>query len=107
VVLGFFGLVKRWQHAVVVFDGLGLGLFAVAGTHKALHHGVNWPMAAILGMVSGIGGGMVRDVLTTQVPTVLYAELYAVAALAGALAGGGGGCRGGVAPRRAWGGGGL
>ena len=43
-------------------------------------------MAAVLGMVSGIGGGMVRDVLTTQVPTVLYSELYAVAALAGALA---------------------
>jgi uncharacterized membrane protein YeiH len=42
-------------------------------------------MAAVLGMISGIGGGMVRDVLTAQVPTVLRADIYAVAALAGAL----------------------
>jgi len=85
-VFGFFRLFDRWQHPVLLFDALGLGLFAVAGTQKALNHGVNWLMAAVLGMVSGIGGGMVRDVLTTQVPTVLYSELYAVAALAGALA---------------------
>ena len=85
-VFGFCRLFDRLQHPVLLFDALGLGLFAVAGTHKALNHGVNWPMAAMLGMVSGIGGGMVRDVLTTQIPTVLYAELYAVAALAGALA---------------------
>ena len=42
-------------------------------------------MAAILGMISGIGGGMVRDVLTAQVPTVLCADIYALAALAGAM----------------------
>jgi uncharacterized membrane protein YeiH len=82
----FFRLFDRLQHSVLLFDAIGLGLFAVAGTQKSLSHGIDWPMAAILGMVSGIGGGMVRDVLTTQVPTVLYSELYAVAALAGALA---------------------
>jgi uncharacterized membrane protein YeiH len=85
-VFGFFRLFDRLQHPVLLFDAIGLGLFAVAGTQKALNYGVNWPMAAILGMVSGIGGGMVRDVLTAQVPTVLYSELYAVTALAGALA---------------------
>ena len=42
-------------------------------------------MAALLGMLTGIGGGMLRDVLVAQVPTVLRAELYAVAALAGAI----------------------
>lgn len=82
----FFWLFDRLQHPVLLFDAIGLGLFAVAGTQKALNHGIDWPMAAILGMVSGIGGGMVRDVLTTRAPTVLYSELYAVAALAGALA---------------------
>ena len=61
----------RLQHPVLFFDAAGLGVFAVAGTQKALNHGINWPMAAILGMTSGIGGGMVRDVLTMQVPTVL------------------------------------
>jgi len=81
----FFRLFDRLQHPVLLFDAIGLGLFAVAGTQKALNHDVDWPMAAVLGMVSGIGGGMVRDILTMQVPTVLYSELYAVAALASAL----------------------
>ena len=85
LVFRFFGLFDRLQHPVQFFDAAGLGVFAVAGTQKALDHGINWPMAAVLGMVSGIGGGMVRDVLTAQVPTVLRADIYAVAALAGAL----------------------
>ena len=84
-VFWFFRVFDRLQHPVLLFDAIGLGLFAVAGTQKALNHGIDWPMAAILGMISGIGGGMVRDVLTMQVPIVLYSEIYAVAALAGAL----------------------
>lgn len=85
LVFRFSGLFDRLQHPVLLFDAIGLGLFAVAGTQKALDFGVNWPMAAILGMVSGIGGGMMRDVLTAQIPSVLRSDLYAVAALAGAL----------------------
>jgi uncharacterized membrane protein YeiH len=85
LVFGFSGMFDRLQHPVQFFDAAGLGVFAVAGTQKALDHGINWPMAAILGMISGIGGGMVRDVLTAQVPTVLRADIYAVAALVGAL----------------------
>lgn len=85
LVFRFFGLFSYLTHPVQFFDAAGLGVFAVAGTQKALDHGINWPMAAVLGMISGIGGGMVRDVLTAQVPTVLHADIYAVAALAGAL----------------------
>ncbi len=81
----FSGLFDRLQHPVQFFDAAGLGVFAVAGTQKALDHGINWPMAAVLGMISGIGGGIARDVLTAQVPVVLRADIYAVAALAGAL----------------------
>ncbi|MCW5745494.1 MAG: trimeric intracellular cation channel family protein [Alphaproteobacteria bacterium] len=77
-------LVARLRHPVLVFDSAGLALFAVAGTHKALASGLEPPMAALLGMLSGIGGGMVRDVLLAEIPVVLRAELYAVAALAGA-----------------------
>ena len=84
-VFGCFGLFERLSHPVLFFDAIGLGVFAVAGTQKALDYGVDWPMAAILGMVSAIGGGMVRDMLTMRVPTVLHADIYAVAALAGAL----------------------
>src|SRR3712207_1224827 len=85
LVFRFHKLFDRLQHPVQSFDAAGLGVFAVAGTQKALDHGINWAMAAVLGMISGIGGGMARDVLTAQVPTVLRADIYAVAALAGAL----------------------
>lgn len=76
--------IDRLRSPVLLFDAAGLGLFAVAGTHKALALGLNPVMAALLGMLTGIGGGMTRDVLLTEVPTVLRADLYAVAALAGA-----------------------
>lgn len=85
LVFRFSRLFDRLRHPVLFFDAVGLGVFAVSGTQKALEFGINWPMAAILGMISGIGGGMVRDVLTAQVPTVLGSDIYAVAALAGAL----------------------
>lgn len=85
--LTFWGheFLARLQQPVLFFDAAGLGIFAVAGAQKALDFGVNWPMAAVLGMISGIGGGMVRDVLAAQTPVVLRSEIYAVAALAGAL----------------------
>jgi uncharacterized membrane protein YeiH len=76
--------VNRLQGAVLVFDGAGLALFAVSGAQKALVFGLNPFMAALLGMLTGIGGGMARDVLLAEVPAVLRSEIYAVAALAGA-----------------------
>jgi uncharacterized membrane protein YeiH len=80
----FAALLDRLRSPVQFFDAAGLGVFAVTGTQKALEYGLTPLMAAVLGMVSGIGGGMVRDVLTAQVPGVLKSEIYAVAALAGA-----------------------
>lgn len=69
---------------MLIFDAAGLALFAVVGTQKALGYQLNPIMAALLGVLTGIGGGILRDVLISEVPTVLRAELYAVAALAGA-----------------------
>jgi uncharacterized membrane protein YeiH len=69
---------------MLIFDAAGLALFAVAGTQKALAFGLSPAMAAALGMVTGIGGGILRDVLVADVPIVLRSEIYAVAALAGA-----------------------
>lgn len=76
--------VQRLNTVILLFDAAGLGLFAVAGTEKALAYGLNPAAAALLGMLTGIGGGVVRDVLINEVPVVLRADLYAVAALAGA-----------------------
>lgn len=77
-------LVERLRHPVQLFDAAGLGVFAATGARAALDHGLNPGMAAMLGMLSGIGGGMVRDVLMARVPVVLRAEIYALAALLGA-----------------------
>ncbi len=78
------GAIERWRNPVQSIDALGLGVFAVAGALKAQASGLGPVGAMLLGMLTGIGGGMIRDVLVAQVPTVLKAELYAIAALAGA-----------------------
>ena len=70
------------ERPILLFDALGLGLFAVVGAQKALEYGINPVMAAILGMLSGIGGGMLRDVLAGNIPFVLRRDFYALAALA-------------------------
>lgn len=76
----------KLRNPIRIFDAAGLGLFAVVGTQKALGYGLNPTMAALLGVLTGIGGGMFRDILVRQVPIVLQpTELYAVAALAGAV----------------------
>lgn len=76
---------KNLRNHVLIFDAAGLGLFAVVGTQKALGFHLHPVMAALLGMLTGIGGGVLRDVLIARIPWVLRSELYAVAALAGAL----------------------
>lgn len=85
-VLTFFwsSLIERLRNPVRLLDAVGLAFFAVAGTQKALAFGLSPLMAALMGMLTGIGGGMARDILLADVPVVLRAELYAVAALAGA-----------------------
>jgi uncharacterized membrane protein YeiH len=73
------------QFAVLVFDAAGLGVFCVAGTAKALAYGLGPIEAIALGTLTGVGGGIVRDVLANDQPTVLRAdsELYAVPAMLG------------------------
>jgi len=85
-VVTFFwhGLIERLRHPVRVFDAAGLGLFAVAGTQKALAFGLSPVMSALLGMITGIGGGVMRDLLLSEVPDVFRGQVYALAALAGA-----------------------
>src|SRR6186997_1173248 len=78
-------LIERLRNPVRVFDAAGLGLFVVAGTQKALEAGLHPVMAALLGMITGIGGGVMRDVLLSRVPVVFQSDIYALAALAGAL----------------------
>lgn len=84
VTFRFHLAVRRAERVVNAFDAAGLGLFCVTGTLKALEFGLPGPAAALLGMVTGIGGGIIRDLMAGRVPVVLRGELYATPALAGA-----------------------
>lgn len=97
LVFFFSPLVERLAAAVRLFDAAGLGLFVAVGTTKALELGVGAVGAAALGCLTGIGGGVLRDVLAGVVPVVLRREVYALPALLGAvivIAGHGQGVRG-------------
>ncbi|MEU9792518.1 trimeric intracellular cation channel family protein [Streptomyces sparsogenes] len=78
--------VERITAAVGVFDAAGLGLFCVAGTTKAHDHGLGLTFCAVLGMTTAIGGGVLRDLLAHEVPSVLRwdRDLYVVPAILGA-----------------------
>jgi uncharacterized membrane protein YeiH len=74
----------RLGGAITVADAVGLSVFAVTGADKALEFGLGPAQAVILGTITGVGGGTLRDVLIRQVPSVLSTGLYAVPALVGA-----------------------
>ena len=83
VTFWWHGSIERLRNPVQLFDAAGLALFAVLGTGKALAFGLSPFAATLLGIITGIGGGIARDLLVARTPVVLQAELYAVAALAG------------------------
>jgi uncharacterized membrane protein YeiH len=77
-------LVQAVPHMVIVdLDAAGLALFAVAGTEKTLRLKLPAFVAILMGAITAVGGGVVRDVLLTHVPAVLRIDVYATAALAG------------------------
>ena len=70
---------------IQVLDAAGLALFAIAGTEKAMMHRMNRLVSVLLGTITGVGGGTIRDILLAQIPGVLRFEIYATAALVGSL----------------------
>ena len=84
VTFRWHALIERLRNPVLMFDAAGLALYAVLGTGKALAFGLSPFAATLLGIMSGIGGGIARDLLVARTPVVLQqTELYAVAAMAG------------------------
>ncbi len=77
-------VLERVDRALTIFDAIGLGLFCVTGASAALAHHLGPVQSIILGAITGVGGGMVRDLLLRQVPNILGTDLYAVRALLGA-----------------------
>lgn len=84
ITIAAYAPVRRLRHPVLFFDAIGLGLFAVSGAEKSLAYSDNAELAILMGMVSAVGGGVLRDVLLSRVPAILEREIYASAALIGA-----------------------
>ena len=83
--IGLYSFVRRLNHPVLLFDALGLSMFAVTGAEKSLAYGHNTEVAVLLGITTAVGGGVLRDILLNRIPVILQKEIYASAALIGAL----------------------
>jgi len=77
-------IIDHLQQPILFFDALGLGFFAVTGALKALLLAQNVEVAILLGLVTAVGGGVMRDLMLNRVPVILQKEIYALAALVGA-----------------------
>jgi uncharacterized membrane protein YeiH len=75
---------ERMSFPISLLDAAGLSLFAVTGASKALDYGLGAGQAVILGALTGVGGGTLRDVLIRRIPAVLHSGLYAIPAIIGA-----------------------
>jgi uncharacterized membrane protein YeiH len=82
--IGLFPFVQRLNQPVLLFDALGLSLFAVTGAQKSLAYGHNAEVAVLLGITTAVGGGVLRDILLNRIPVIMEKEIYASAALIGA-----------------------
>jgi uncharacterized membrane protein YeiH len=81
----FAHLVMRMNRAVLILDAIGMGFFATSGAAIAVDNGASWFAAGIIGMLTAIAGGIVRDVLAREVPYVMGPDdLYAIPAMLGA-----------------------
>lgn len=73
------------QHTLPIADALGLALFTVIGAEKALNLELGGMIAVVMGLITGVGGGMIRDLLCRQVPMILRTEIYATASILGGI----------------------
>ncbi|TGK79017.1 trimeric intracellular cation channel family protein [Leptospira noumeaensis] len=78
-------MLAKLRKELFLFDTLGIGIYTVLGTRIALDHGVNYFASALLGMISAIFGGVIRDTLMNEVPFIFRKEIYATACLVGSV----------------------
>ena len=80
----FYRYLERLRRTLLLFDSLGISLFTIVGTEKALSLGARPEIAAMMGMFTAVMGGVIRDTLTNETPVLFRKEVYASACLAGA-----------------------
>ncbi len=78
-------LITQRERLLMWADAIGLAVFCVLGTAKATSVGTTMPVAVIMGVITAVVGGMLRDVVANEIPYILQREIYATAALAGAV----------------------
>lgn len=78
-------IILKLKRSIFLFDTIGIGLFTILGLQKTLDHGLSPLIAIMMGVVSAVFGGVIRDILSNQVPLIFRKEIYAFACLAGAL----------------------
>lgn len=82
----FYEQIIKLKNVVLISDAIGLGVFTAVGAKAALNHNLNQVFIVIsMGLITGIGGGILRDVFTKNIPLVFRKEIYAMASIAGAL----------------------
>ena len=81
----FQSAIQKLRKGVFLFDTIGIGLFTILGLQKTLGVGLSPFVAVMMGITSAVFGGVIRDVLTNEVPLIFRKEIYASACLAGAL----------------------
>jgi uncharacterized membrane protein YeiH len=85
IAIVFYRLVNILNHPVLLFDALGLSVFAVSGARKVIVFAHNYEVAILLGIITAVGGGVIRDILLARIPVILKKEIYASAAMVGAI----------------------
>lgn len=79
------GQIFRFRKTIFLFDTIGIGVFTIIGVEKALANGINIPVAIIMGILTAVAGGVIRDTLNNEVPQIFKKEIYATACFAGAV----------------------
>lgn len=82
----FYDKITQLTHSIMLFDAIGLGVFTAVGANTALSHDYHQPFLVIaMGLVTGIGGGVMRDVFAKEIPFVFRKEIYGIASIAGSI----------------------
>ncbi len=84
-VIIFRKIVTKYSNVLVYLDAIGLGVFSIVGAIKGLNYGLSALGILFTGLITGIGGGIVRDILVREIPFVLEKEIYATASIIGIL----------------------
>lgn len=83
--LVFKGKILQWGNALFLFDAIGLGLFTIVGISKSMDAGLSFWICIMMGTITGVVGGVIRDVLINEVPLIFRKDIYAMACVAGGI----------------------